>query len=362
MDTKICTVDGCEVERFKNPKTGRYVNGLCRECDRIRVNSIRHYCTVEKPDGTVEDWVLYQKNDLGPYRGPDGHANITDDWMQDRPGDKWPKRKELLLGVLAKSNGKPTLRTCGGECGETKPISDFNKKSAGGVQSLQTLCRDCDDRESRGSAKVRREIEVGENLTRVQYSALGTTEQRRLRAKYNNTEVKEPNNQDTSPPEPKAPKAPKEMVIPPITLVMPSTPTTPKWREGPTSKALNNNLWVKHGGCEWTGEPRRFCNEGHTVSRKLCKEYGHPEWIWDEENCTFMITQMNDAMERAGYWLTPCGRYAPPPGEDYAVWAVKLGIPDVRIQMYGKRAWFATMAMRGEIVPMFTNGEFHAPD
>lgn len=335
-----------------------------KTCDTERVDSNRHFCTMRKPDGTVDDWIR------SAHRLTHG-GEMIDDWWQDRPGDKWPKRKELLTGVLAKSNGKPTLKTCNNpECGKTKPITDFNVSNSQrtGAARFYPKCRKCSNTASSIDGHIvqracnRLGLTGGRNKTDnmtgyydypLEQQRAWHAEQKKLDEEAGITEPTEPNKQ-AEPPKPK----PKPMIIPPVVLVMPSVSTTPKWREGPTSKALNHNLWVKHGGCEWTGAPKINCNEAHTLSRKLCKSWDHPEWIWDEENCTYMLAGLNDAMERAGYWLTPCGRFAPPVGEDYAEWVTVLGVPDVRIEMYGKRAWFATMAMKGEIVEQFTGASF----
>jgi len=91
----------------KNRQSG--LRKFCKTCDRhpdMSRNFRRRYCTIEMPDGTIEDWVIHQKNDRRRYLNKGGV--IRAHWFQERPSDQWPTRKELLSGKYPKSNGQLT--------------------------------------------------------------------------------------------------------------------------------------------------------------------------------------------------------------------------------------------------------------
>ena len=140
-----CEVHGWTEFRPDHERQGGKRN-TCKKCgikgstDRREQVDVVRYCTIKMPDGEIEDWVRNKKPNATSYLDKGGL--IVDDWFQDRPGDKWPERKELMTGVLAKSNGEPTLNTCG-ECNNTQPIAAFtvdNNRENG----LRKFCRTCD--------------------------------------------------------------------------------------------------------------------------------------------------------------------------------------------------------------------------
>lgn len=146
----------------------------------------------------------------------------------------------------------------------------------------------------------------------------------------------EPNKQVSSPKPKKVPSSVKHTV------------TRDEWNDSAISSVLRHNLQLRYNVCEFTGAPAEFCHESHILSRKLCREWDHPEWVEDEENVIFILGGLNQAMNPdVGYWLEPSGLFAPPPGGEFAEWMVKLGIPDIHIKMTEGRIRFARMAAWG---------------
>ena len=138
-------------------------------------------------------------------------------------------------------------------------------------------------------------------------------------------------------------------IIRPVPL--PKLVTVPEREElddKPTLRMIRQNLGITWGWtCELTGIRFEDCDGAHILARKLCRTWGHPEWIADYvSNAVLVFQPINRAMER-GFWFSPDGQYRPPHEEDYEDWMVVLGIPNARIEMNEGRKRFALMASLG---------------
>lgn len=250
------------------------------------------------------------------------------------------------------------------KCGHTKPSSEF-ASMAGGTGSRP--CRTCqvplakvsnDLRNPRSNAISRvMGQRMGEEGIRTSdhYLDEHTDLRHRLRkeimADGSWQRMVEPNKQAATPPEPK-PRTRKD--ITPSRWLEPTMPKTGRWSES-ASPIIRNNLLLLHKVCEYTGAHERFCQESHLLARHICRAWGYPEWADDEENAVFIQSGFNSAMV-VGCWIDTDGHFRLPNGEAYDEWYMTLALPTKRIQMYGKRPWFALMAALGAPVPMFTNG------
>ncbi len=114
-EPKICTSCGetkpiAEFALSNSEREGaaRYYPS-CRLCNNAKRDLKKHFCTVKMPDGSLEDWVINQKSNLAPYLSKGG--KILDIWVQNRSGNKWPSRKDLLNGKLKKAHVKPPIQT-----------------------------------------------------------------------------------------------------------------------------------------------------------------------------------------------------------------------------------------------------------
>lgn len=256
----------------------------CIDCEKSRRAEyrkkidVRRFCTFKLPDGVIVDWVRHQRGCT--QRHVDKGGVIIDDWRQKRPGSQWPKREDLLLGVLPKVDFDPNMQ------------ADFAAQK------------------SRTAGPVVRKSRV-------------------LKPK--------------SVPSPYRRRVERD-----------------EWYDSGTLRAIRYNLMLKHGVCELTAAHERFCHGSHILARHLCRAWGHEEWVKDEENVIFVQSGFNSGMDKE-CWIDPDGQYRLPDGADYDEWLTTLGVPEKSIQMYGKRAWFATMAALGDIIPMFDNGPFIKP-
>jgi hypothetical protein len=104
-EKRVCK--SCDIEKdvteFNN--SGGVENGhvWCRECDNKSSRTRkRRFCTIMMPNGNIEDWVIQQKTNLAPFLEKEGE--IVHSWVQPFPEnlDEWPRRGELLQGLLKK--------------------------------------------------------------------------------------------------------------------------------------------------------------------------------------------------------------------------------------------------------------------
>lgn len=184
----------------------------------------------------------------------------------------------------------------------------------------------CNQKRARGSAVIRRRIELGEGLSRAEYTALSDDEQRVLRDKYKGLPD----------------VAPKVKLDRPTTKVHVPEPKwytpTPKEKlsESPTRKALRRNKLVDFDACELSSYgPVADLEFHHTLDFAVCAHhYKRLDWAADINNGFLMIGCLNNPMKRGFHWEMdgPCAYYVPPEGEDYPDWMKVLRIPHFWIE------------------------------
>lgn len=238
----------------------------------------------------------------------------------------------------------------------------------------------CNQKEARGTAKVRRLIEVGEDLSRSEYSALSTAEQRALRAQYKgfwafictnglgtfrwgdlepevwgligtdaarrlsgfSFETRGQRRKKTSGPSPK-PRQRRKVSVPTLGV------SRPRWRyqDEAMMSSIRHNKMIDHDGCQLTGDIHAASQSCHILSRELCYKMGHPEWAADEENnVVYLSTLANDLMYRGQHYISFAGFLKVVPGYERSIVLEKAGAYDTQIEMTERMRFYALIAMK----------------